>query len=52
MTLIVIACQPGWEEMENLRGSWRKWIAREREREYAKNGVFVSKWVRNGPNKA
>ena len=24
MALIVPACQPGWEEMESLRGNWRK----------------------------
>ena len=24
MALIVPACQPGWEEMENLRGNLRK----------------------------
>ena len=24
VTLVVPACQPGWEEMENLRGNLRK----------------------------
>ena len=24
VTLIVSACQPGWEEIENLRGNFRK----------------------------